>query len=142
MSKSNGQVRLDPAFLKPPSEIEISVTFLNGDRDFVAFMADQDPRTDREYTRIANRHQRAGQLKQKDLLEAMESVFQIKFLRTNIDWNIYNGSGEPTGSYLTDMGFDDEKSYFLRDEVGKRYMRTIVNSWFGAVSVDASYTKD
>lgn len=114
-------------------EIEIEVKLLDGSEDtFQSFFDDTDPVTEREFKSIIGKKARNGNLNQKSFDEGLVHVFKKKFLRTNI----------PGKEELIELGYKDEKDYFLRSKMGQRYLFGMMAEYRNITQIDAEYSKN
>lgn len=126
--------------------LEFEVEMFGSDKTFVMSMEDLDPKTDKRYSNIATHNGRyQDKLRDKDLDAAMEFLFDAKFKGTNIDWNTYEGETETVkeaNGILEELGgYESEKDYFLKDDTGRRYMRSVVNKYWSKVRAKAESAK-
>jgi len=142
MANSNGKVRITEDELEAPSEIKITLSMIgNPDKEFDLYFGSLDPKNDF----------RGRKLRQKDVAKAQEFLFNVKFLRSSIDWNDYDKDDNVIGNFLIKKGYasgpegkeePDEKRYFLKDEkAGQVYMRTAIEQYWREVTPDVNDTK-
>jgi len=113
-------------------EVIIEVKLLDSEEIFEASFEDMDPVTEREFKTTANRKARGGVLSQRSFDDALINLFKKKFKSTNI----------PGKEELREFGFETEKDFFLRDEMGQRYMMSMANEYRQATQIDAEHSKN